>query len=283
MSIVHDDLVMEFKELVEGVRVPVLGLGTWGMGGYRTPDTARDLEEISALRAGIEQGVTHIDTAEMYGGGHTEELVGEAIKPYRREDLFIATKVWTTNLRYQDLLTSIKDSLQRLNVDYVDLYLVHWPNPAIPLRETMSGLERCVDEGYTRFIGVSNFSALLLSEAQSHLEENRLVANQVRYSLMEQTPREELLPYCLDNGLMLVAYRPLERGILTGSGHKVLDELAEKYGKTRSQIALNWLIAQENVIAIPKTSNIEHLKENTGAVGWRLSKDDFKRLAESFH
>ena len=273
---------MEFKELVEGTRISVLGLGTWGMGGSRTPDTTRDLEEVLALRTGIELGVTHIDTAEMYGGGHTEELVGEAIEPYERKKLFITTKVWTTNLRYKDLIASMKDSLKRLNVDYVDLYLVHWPNPDIPLRETMRGLEHCVDEGYTRFIGVSNFSASLLGEAQSYLKDNRLVANQVRYSLMEQTPRKKLLPYCLDNGVMIVAYRPLERGILTGSGHKVLDELAEKYGKTRSQLSLNWLISQEKVVTIPKTSNVEHLKENLEAVGWRLSKDDFKKLAKSF-
>lgn len=273
---------MEFKELVEGVRISVLGLGTWGMGGSRTPDSTRDVEEVLALRTGIELGVAHIDTAEMYGGGHTEELVGEAIRPYEREKLFITTKVWTTNLRCKDLIESIKGSLKRLNVDYVDLYLVHWPNPDVPLKETMRGLEHCVDEGYTRFIGVSNFSASLLEEAQSYLKDNRIVANQVRYSLMEQSLKDELLPYCLDNGVMVVAYRPLERGILTGSGHTVLDELAVKYGRTRSQLALNWLISQEKVVAIPKSSNIEHLKENLGAIGWKLSKDDFKRLGKSF-
>jgi diketogulonate reductase-like aldo/keto reductase len=273
---------MEFKELVEGAKISVLGLGTWGMGRSRTPDTTHDMEEIFALRTGLDLGVTQIDTAEMYGGGHTEELVGETIEPYERERLFITTKVWTTNLRYKDLIASIKGSLKRLDVEYVDLYLVHWPNPDIPLRETMRGLEHCVDEGYTRFIGVSNFSASLLEEAQSYLKDNRLIANQVRYSLMEQTPRKKLLPYCQDNGVMIVAYRPLERGILTDSGHKVLDELAEKYGKTHSQLSLNWLISQEKVVAIPKTSNVEHLKENLGAVGWRLNKGDFKRLEESF-
>jgi diketogulonate reductase-like aldo/keto reductase len=273
---------MEFKELVEGVRISVLGLGTWGMGGSRTPDSTRDVEEVLALRTGIELGVAHIDTAEMYGGGHTEELVGEAIRPYEREKLFITTKVWTTNLRCKDLIESIKGSLKRLNVDYIDLYLVHWPNPDVPLKETMRGLEHCVDEGYTRFIGVSNFSASLLEEAQSYLKDNRIVANQVRYSLMEQSIKDELLPYCLDNGVMVVAYRPLERGILTGSGHTVLDELAVKYGRTRSQLALNWLISQKKVVAIPKSSNIEHLKENLGAIGWKLSKDDFKRLGKSF-
>jgi len=281
--LVPDDLVMEFKELVKGVGISTLGLGTWGMGGSRTPDTSRNSEEISALRAGIELGVTHIDTAEMYGGGHTEELVGEAIRPYRREDLFITTKVWTTNLRYKDLIASMIGSLKRLDVEYVDLYLVHWPSSDIPLRETMKGLEHCVAEGYTRFIGVSNFSSSLIAEAQSYLGENRLVANQVRYSLKEQAPRVELVPYCQENGLMIVAYRPLERGVLTGPGHKVLDELTDKYGKTHSQISLNWLITQENVTAIPKTSNIEHLKENIGAIGWKLSKDDFERLRKSFH
>lgn len=273
---------MEYKDLVEGVRIPVLGLGTWGMGGRLTPDTSRDEEEVAALRAGINLGMTHIDTAEEYGAGHAEELVGEAIEPYDRGDLFITTKVWRTHLRYDDLVSSMEASLRRLDVDYVDLYLVHWPNPEVPLRDTMRALEHCADEGYTWFIGVSNFSAPLLAEAQSYLRDHRLVADQVEYSLMEQSPERELLPYCQENDVMLIAYTPLAKGRLAKPRNAVLDFLAEKYEKTQAQVALNWLISQEKVVAIPKASRLEHLRDNVGAVGWRLSEEDFRKLSEAF-
>jgi diketogulonate reductase-like aldo/keto reductase len=273
---------MEYKELVKGVRIPVLGMGTSGIGGTMTPDRSRDKEEVAALRAGIDLGMTHIDTAEMYAAGHSEELVGEAIKPYDRRSLFITTKVWRTRLRYNDLVSSMTASLRRLGVDYVDLYLIHWPNPEVPLEETMRALEHCAEEGYTRFIGVSNFSASLLAEAQSYLREHRLVADQVQYSVAEQGPVRELLPYCVEKGVILIAYSPLGKGELAQPGNTVLDELAEKYGKTQAQVSLNWLISQENVVAIPKASKLEHLKDNLGAVGWRLSKEDFLRLREAF-
>lgn len=273
---------MECKKLANGLMMPVLGLGTWEMGGRQTSDTTKDKEEVAALRRGISLGVTHIDTAEMYGAGHAEELVGEAIKHYKRDDLFITTKVWSSHLRHDDLVSSMKGSLKRLGVEYVNLYLVHWPNPDVPLKETMNALEHCVDEGYTRSIGVSNFSASLLAEAQSHVRKHVLVADQVQYSLAEQSPRKELLPYCEKNNVIIIAYRPLERGQLTGSGHPVLDELAAKYHKTRAQISLNWLISQKNVVVIPKASKLEHLKDNVGAVGWKLSDADIAKLGESF-
>ena len=277
------DSRMEYKELVEGVRIPVLGQGTWGVGGRQFPDYSGDKEEIAALRMGIELGMTHIDTAESYAAGHAEELVGEAIKPYKRSDLFITTKVWRNHLRYDDLISAMRASIRRLGVDYVDLYLIHWPNPEVPIKETMRALEHCVEEGYTRFIGVSNFSTPLLKEAQSHLRNHRLVADQVEYSLMEQSPAGELLPYCLEKDVMLVAYTPLAKGRLARPGYAVLDILSEKYGRTQAQVSLNWLISQEKVITIPKASKIEHLRDNVGAVGWRLSEEDFKRLKETFH
>jgi diketogulonate reductase-like aldo/keto reductase len=276
------DSFMEYKELVKGVRIPVLGMGTWGLGGTMMPDRSREREELAALRAGIDLGMTHIDTAEMYAAGHSEELVGEAIKPYDRRSLFITTKAWRTHLRYNDLVASMKTSLRRLGIDYVDLYLIHWPNPEVPLEETMRALEHCAEEGYTRFIGVSNFSASLLAEAQAHLREHRLVANQVQYSLVERGPARELLPYCVEKGVTLIAYSPLGKGELAQPGNTVLDELAEKYEKTPAQVSLNWLISQEKVVTIPKASRIEHLRENIGAVGWKLSKEDFLRLREAF-
>jgi diketogulonate reductase-like aldo/keto reductase len=274
--------VNDVREISPGVEVPVLGLGTWGMGGRQIEDHRWDDETIMAIKMAIDLGMTHLDTAEYYGAGHCEELVGQAIEPYFREDLFITTKVWHSNLHYEDLLNSMKQSLKRLNLDYVDLYLVHWPNPGIPLRETMRAMEQCVTEGYTRFIGVSNFSVQLMEESQSHLSDIKLVANQVEYSLLDQKPKMELLPYLRKNDSTLISYRPLGRGALTKTGYNTLDELAERYQKSRAQIALNWLINQENVITIPKSINPIHLLENIGALGWKLSLDDELSLADSF-
>jgi diketogulonate reductase-like aldo/keto reductase len=273
---------VEYREIAKGVRIPVLGLGTWGMGGRDTADRSRDESEVAALRAGIELGMTHIDTAEYYGAGHAEELVGRAVEPYDRDDLFITTKVWRNHLHHDDLISSMRASLRRLALDHVDLYLIHWPNPEVPLGETMGALEHCAEEGYTRLIGVSNFPRHLIEEAQSHLRERRLVADQVEYSLNEQGHAMDLLPYCREKDVILVAYTPLAKGRLARSGNPVLDELAEKYGKTQAQVSLNWLTMQENVVAIPKASNPDHLRDNSGAVGWRITNDDSRRLAESF-
>jgi diketogulonate reductase-like aldo/keto reductase len=273
---------MNFKEIISGEKIAVLGLGTWRIGGSQTADYSKDKDEISTLQKGIDLGITHLDTAEMYGAGHCEEIVGKAIEPYDRRELFITTKVWHNHLKFDDLIESIKASLNRLNQDYVDLYLIHWPNPNVPLKETMSALEHCAIEGYTRFIGVSNFPVDLFIEAQSYLKEEKLVANQVKYSLVDQDPIKSLVPYCIENDITLIAYTPLSKGNLAKPGNKVLDEMTKKYGKTQAQISLNWLISQEKVITIPKASNIYHLKENLGAIGWNIDEQDISKLAKAF-
>jgi diketogulonate reductase-like aldo/keto reductase len=273
---------MEYIELVRGVEIPILGLGTWEMGGRQSPDYSQDEREIRAIKKAIELGMTHIDTAERYADGHAEELVREAIKGLNRDDLFITTKVWHNHLRQKDLIDSMKASLTRLDLDYVDLFLIHWPNPEIPLKETMGALELCVDEGWTRFIGVSNFSANLFDEAQGYLKGHKLVANQVEYNLLEQKPRNELLPYLRESEAILIAYSPLAQGKLVNQGNEVLDTMAEKYNKTRVQVALNWLINQEKVITIPKSSNPFHLEEIVGAVGWKLNSKDMSVLTKAF-
>jgi len=280
---------MEYKELVKGVEIPALGVGTWGLGGKHSADSSNDAESITAIRTAIDLGMTHIDTAEYYGAGHAEELVGTAIKPYKREDLFITTKVYKTHLKHRDVLSSIKSSLRRLCVEYVDLYLVHWPSPTVPIKETMKALEQCVDEGYTRFIGVSNFSVNWFQEAQNQLEKHRLVADQVYYNLTRvQKPYffglsvGDLHSYCKKKNITLIAWSPLEEGKLAKPGFPVLDEMAKKYEKTQAQVALNWLTSQKKIVTIPKATNIDHIKENVGAVGWSLSGRDFRRLEESF-
>ena len=273
---------MEFREITKGVSIPILGLGTWGMGGRETPDKARDSDTVTAIRMAVELGLIHIDTAEYYGAGHAEELVGEAIDGMDREKLFITSKVWHNHLRRDDLLSSMRASLKRLGTDYLDLYLVHWPNPDVPLMETMGAMEECLREGHTRFIGVSNFSAQLMEEAQRNLRETKLVANQVQYSLLDQKPRMELLSTCRKMGVSLIAYRPLERGAILQTPNPVMDEIAKAHSKTRVQVALNWLIAQENVFTIPKSTNPIHIMEFMGALGWRLTPEEWSRLAEAY-
>jgi len=252
------------------------------MGGKQIEDKTWDEETITAIRMAIDLGISHIDTAEYYGAGHCEELVGEAIQHIDRDSLFITTKVWRTKLHYKNLLKSMKASLKRLKLDYVDLYLIHWPNYQTPLRETMRALEHCVEEGYTKYIGVSNFSAKLIQEAQKHLKEQYLIADQVEFSLLDQKPRTNLLPYLRSTNRTLIAYSPLGKGILTEINKKTLIDIAEKYGKTPVQVALNWVVSQENVVAIPKSTNPIHLLEFMDSINWRLKIDDKLVLSRSF-
>lgn len=280
---------MEYKELSNGVKLPVLGVGTWGLGGKHTADYSNDERSINAIQSAIDLGMTHIDTAEYYGAGHTEELVGRAIKPYERDDLFITTKVYRTHLCHAEVLSSVKQSLNRLSTKYVDLFLVHWPNPDVPIEETMNAMEICVDEGYTRFIGVSNFSAASFEEAQCHLKKRELVANQIYYNLTRVgkfyrngLSVEDVNSLCEAKDIMLIAWSPLEEGKLARPGFPSLDKMAERYSKTQAQVALNWLVHNKKIVAIPKASSINHLRENAGAVGWTLSDADFVELKESF-
>jgi diketogulonate reductase-like aldo/keto reductase len=273
---------MDYKRLMGNVKISSLGLGTYRMGEGRATGTSTDDQDVEAIRLAIDLGMTHIDTAEIYASGYSEEVVADAIEPYDRKNLFITTKVWHNHLNHSDLITSMKGSLKRLRLDYVDLYLIHWPNPEVSLEITMGALEYCAKEGYTRFIGVSNFSTELIEVAQSCLDEHKLIADQVKYSLLAQKPRDKLLPYCVENDILLVAYTPLGRGTLTKSGNQVLDELAEKYEKTQAQVSLNWLISQENVVTIPKASNLDHIRDNAGSVGWNMTDDENQRLASAF-
>jgi diketogulonate reductase-like aldo/keto reductase len=279
---------MEYKELSASVKIPVLGIGTWKMGGGMTADKTYDKENIIAIKTAIELGMTHIDTAELYGNGHAEELVGAAIQGVDREKLFITTKVKWENLKYNDVIAAAKRSLRRLGTGFIDLYLVHVPNPSIPIKETMKAMDYLVDNGFTRFIGVSNFSVEQIKEAQKN-SRSKIIANQIEYNLLARNEGEhtkdmesKIIPYCQKNGIIVTSYRPLGKGELAKPGLKLLDELAEKYGKTQAQIALNWLISKPSIIAIPKAAKTEHLKENLGALGWRLSLEDMLKLDEEF-
>jgi diketogulonate reductase-like aldo/keto reductase len=271
-----------------GESVAAIGLGTWNMGGRESPDYRDDERLIEAISYAVELGMNHIDTAEMYAAGHAEELVGEAVKQFSRDEVFIATKVWPSNLRYEDVIRSCRRSLERLQLKYVDLYMVHWPNPRIPLQETMKAMEKLVKDGLVRYIGVSNFDVELLEEAMNALKREEIVANQVEYSLEAREVERELIPFCERNGITVTAYTPLGKGRIPAEAAsntprgKILAEMAQRYGKTPVQIALNWVIWRPNVITIPKAARKEHLEENAGAAGWRLTEEDYKRLSAAY-
>jgi len=261
------------------INIPLLGLGTWGMGGKFVRDENNKLESIQALKTGLDLGFKLIDTAEIYGQGLAEEITGEAIKNYPRQDIFLITKVWKDNLNYKNLLSSAKQSLNRLRTDYIDLYLIHSLNEAIPLAETMPAMEKLIDGGLAKNIGVSNFSVDLIKEAQKYLNHAKISANQIEYHLIERSAEKDIIPYCKDNDIKIIAYRPLRRGDIANGKYQKLQLLAEKYKKTPTQIALNWLISQ-NIVAIPKAMSKTHLAENIGALGWNLKQDDMEFIAD---
>ncbi len=276
---------MEYKTLLDNTKIPVIGLGTWRIGGAVEPDYSKDKEAIQAIKDAIELGYNHLDTAEMYGKGHSEELIGKAIKDFERDKLIITSKVFKTNLRYEDLIASCKKSLERLQTNYLDIYLIHAPNPEIPIEETMKAMDYLVEQKLVKYIGVSNFTAEKMKEAQKY-SKNKIAFNQIEYSLLtrnngkysnNKNMESETIPYCQENNIIIMAERPIERGILL-KPHPILDGLEKKYNKTKAQIAINWLISKKNIITIPKSTNIEHLKENLGSIGWRLDERDMKLL-----
>ncbi len=279
---------MIYKKISD-YNVPAVGSGTWEMGGGEQADYSHDRHWITIIRSAIENGLTHIDTAEMYGNGHTEELVGEAIKGFPRQNLFITTKVWLTHLRSNDLFSSFEKSLRQLQTDYIDLYLVHHPNPDIPLEETLMAMNRLVEQKRVRAIGVSNFDISLIKEAV-RISSVPISAVQIEYSLLArnsgiytQNQEKEIIPYCQENQIAVIAWRPLGKtNYIRLATNDVIKKIAEKYHATPAQIALIWLIAQKNILAIPKTGSLEHLIENSKASDIDLSMEDGKLLREAF-
>ncbi len=271
------------KKLKNGFEIPVYGLGTWQMGGRESRDLNNDDQaDIRAIKNAIDLGVTHIDTAESYANGYTEILVGKAIKNYQREKLFLVSKVKAIHLKYDDLITSCKASLERLQTAYLDLYLIHLPNPDIPIKETMKAMDTLFGQGLIKNIGVSNFTTSEIEEAQSSTN-NKIVACQLHLNLKFREPeRKGILQYCQEHDMILIAWRPLQKGVLLEDKENMVVEMAEKYHKTPAQIAINWLISQDNVVTLSKTNDIEHLKENLGAIGWEMDKEDIEKLRNNY-
>ena len=264
--------------------IPIVGLGTWGIGGEMGPDSSGDEVGIQALRLGLDLEMKFIDTAEMYGAGHSEEVVARALEG-RRDRVFVASKVSPRNFAYDDVLAAAKRSLKRLGLKQMDLYQLHWPNARIPISETMRAMEKLVDEGLIRHIGVSNFSVDQMKEAQQSLSHEKIVSNQVEFSLINRSMEAGILQYCQKEGLTMIAYSPLGQGKIPrgrGSSFKVLDEIAGKLGKSRNQVALNWVLQHDSVVAIPKAADTDHVKENADVAEWKLGSKDYQRLAKAF-
>jgi len=262
---------MDYKQLGDtGVQIPEIGLGTWAYTGGVEP-----------LRRGVELGAFLIDTAESYG---TEEAVGQALQGIR-DQVFLATKVSREHFRRADLLKAADQSLKRLGIDHIDLYQLHFPNFSIPVEETMGGMESLVEAGKVRFIGVSNFSVEQMKQAQAALSKDRIVSNQVKYSLIARDIEADVLPFCQENQVTVIAYSPLAKGldhIARKDRDRIIGQVAAMAGKTEAQVALNWCIAEDNVIAIPKANSVAHVEENCGASGWRLASEHLDLLDTSF-
>jgi diketogulonate reductase-like aldo/keto reductase len=265
-----------------GLDVPVIGMGTWMIEG-RSKDAER--RAIEALQLGLDLGMNHIDTAEMYGNGRAEELVAEAVDG-QREQVFLVSKVLPSNASYEGTLKACERSLKRLKTDFIDLYLLHWPSSQHPIEETMRAMEKLVDEGMIKFIGVSNFDVEQLMEAQNALVKHRIACNQVLYHLAYRGIELELLPYCTENGIAIVGYSPFGHGNFLSShsrGGKVLAEIAKRQNRTVRQVALNFLTRDSNLFTIPKAGNPDHIRENSGAVGnWKLTDEDIVAIDRTF-
>ena len=269
-------------ELIHRHSIPKIGFGTWRIGGNSYPDPSLDSASMSALRAALEVGYTHFDTAESYASGHSEELLGRAVRETNtaRETLFITTKISPEHLAYEQVFRSCENSLRRLQMDSIDLYLIHWPRGGMKLGETFRALNKLVRDGKVKHLGVSNFNLTLLKQTQS-FSETPILTDQVPYSLPTRTYVENgVLEYCQQDDVLLTAYSPVKfRDLNT---NKTMQAIAETHSATPHQIALAWLVAQPRVITIPMSYNPQHIRENFEAAEIELSEKEFKALSELY-
>lgn len=302
---------MRYRKLGKSdLRVSVIGSGTGQFGsipwGYNM--RFRDEDIIKIIRRAIELGINLFDTAETYGYGISETLLGKALAPYDRDNFVIVTKVAPWNLRYKHLIKAAERSLRRLNIDIIDVYLVHYPNPLIPMKETFKAMERLIKEGKIRHIGVSNFNPRMLKKAQEYLSFAEIVVDEIQYNILSREAEKKLIPYCSKHNIGIITYSPLAGGILTGKYSfnnppkdrarafnfytrgsfirrtqplfHVLNEIAEEKRATIAQVALSWIISHPLCVAIPATLTYEELKDNAKAGDLILSFEDIKRINE---
>lgn len=254
--------------------IPILGQGTWRMG----EKASQKQMEIDALKLGIDLGMTLIDTAEMYGEGGAEKIVSEAIAG-RREEIYLVSKFYPHNASYEGVIAACDRSLSRLKTDYLDLYLLHWRG-SVPLSETLAGLQHLQQAGKILNYGVSNFDTDDMEEAESNSGGKEIVTNQVLYNLMRRGIEWDLLPWCKERDMPIMAYSPLEQRAFVSDSK--LNKIGAKYNATSTQIALAWLLHQDNVISIPKATNPNHVRENRAASDIELTKEDLQQLDRAY-
>ncbi len=301
---------MEFTKLGKSeLKVTKIGLGTWQFGteGWGFGQDFDRNDAINVVRKVVESGINWIDTAEVYGGGESERIIAEALGS-DIQNVIIATKVAGPHFQKNDLLKAAEGSLKRLKRDWIDLYQLHWVNGYVPAEEVAEALQKLLEQGKIRYVGVSNYPPKLIEPLRDILAD-KLITNQVRYNLLDRSIEKAIKPYCLSHNIHIIAFSPLAMGMLTGKydrehlpqdsirsgaayfipknmerAMKILDvlkELAQKYDKTVPQVALRWLIQQEGVVAIPGAKKVEHVLSNAGAMGWQMDESDWKRLEEA--
>jgi aryl-alcohol dehydrogenase-like predicted oxidoreductase len=292
--------------------VTSVGLGVWQWGDINFWTYGKDFDRTDidqVWRRNLEAGVNFIDTAEIYGKGASELIVGELLKE-TEEALVIASKLYPEKDSVEEVWKAVEGSIERMGIDYIDLYQVHWWPPKMPISGVMKELDRAVQEGLVRYVGVSNFSIEEVEEAQSYLEHTEIVSNQVHYSLLHRDPETEgLVEHHKKNGIAIIAYSPLEQGILTGKFTpdnppggfrankprfsqdglkavqpvlKVLDEAARAHGKSMAQAALAWLLKDPNVVVIPGAKNLRQLEENVGGADWQLTDTELASIEAAY-
>lgn len=279
MSTKASDAKIRALKLPSGESVPVLGQGTWGLGESHANRRA----EIATLRLGLELGMTLIDTAEIYGEGASEELIGEAISG-RRSGVFLVSKVYPHHATREGTLQACERSLNRLKTGYLDLYLLHWIGP-VPLAQTLAAFQSLKQAGKIRQYGVSNFDRSDMEEAMALPGGSEIVTDQVLYNLKRRGIEWDLLPWCRAQGLPVMAYSPFEHSPSEHTGMLAQPELksiASRHNATAVQVALAWLLRQDGVIAIPKASSIAHVRENREAANLALTDEDLSELNRAF-
>lgn len=289
------------------LKVSAVGFGAWQAGKRGWGSDYTDEDSVNAIRFALESGVNLIDTAEIYGNGHSEEVVSRAIKDFPREEIVIATKISASHFKFDNVLKAAEHSLRRLGTDYIDLYQLHWPDGYIRISETISAMEKLVDDGKIRYIGLCNFPRALIEEIYDHLKKNEIVSDQMRYNIIQNEVEDDLVPYLKYKGISLIAWSPIAKGLLSGKYDAnnlpndpvrtddplfrqenivkfaplidKLREVAEKRGKTMAQVSLNFLLSKDAIV-IPGAKNPKQVQENIGAAGWRLSEKEMGEIEE---
>ena len=264
-----------------GEIIPLVGQGLWGVSRLKGLVKGKTYYENikTAIKKGIELGMTHIDTAELYGWGKAESVLGEVVRDYPRDEIFITSKLFPIHFREKSMRKAANKTLKRLGIDYLDLYLIHWPSKLIPLKKEMRVLEDLVNEGKTRYIGVSNFSIKQFKKAQNALKKEDLINNQVHINITRQNFIHKSLSYFQEKGITITAYSPLSHMGYTGLEGEIrekLENVAAKHNATIQQIAIAWLVNHERIITIPKAFSIDHVIDNAKAADIILSEKELK-------